>query len=300
MSGRYDAIIVGGGPAGLSAALILGRCRRRVLVCDAGRPRNVASRALHGFLTRDGIAPAELLRIGRAQLRQYSVQYRRVEVTGACREQEGFRVTLRGGTDTYCRKLLLATGVVDRLPAIKGIEKFYGRSVFHCPYCDGWEVRGRPVAVYGRGRAGLGLALSLRTWTGDVILCSDGPSHLAAAQRRELERHGISLLEAPIAHLEGARGKLKHVVFTTGDRIARFALFFASRQDQRSSFPARLGCEFTAKGAVRTNRLEGTAVPGLYVAGDASRDVQLAIIAAAEGARAGFAINQALQEEDRA
>src|SRR6266498_1985967 len=134
----FDVIIVGAGPAGLSAALILGRCRRRVLVCDIGHPRNAASHALHGFLTRDGIEPAELLRIAREQLHPYdSVELRAVEVTDATRVEHRFEVSLNDGGHLSCRKLLLATGVVDQVPAIAGIEMLYGRSVFHCPYCDG-------------------------------------------------------------------------------------------------------------------------------------------------------------------
>src|SRR5687768_7612451 len=146
----YDVLIVGGGPAGLSAALVLGRCRRRVLVCDAGRPRNAASHGLHGFLTRDGIKPSEFLEIARQQLRPYdTVELKQTEVTSARRLANGFELTLANGESVSARKLLLATGVVDELPALDGLPDFYGRSVFHCPYCDGWEVRDQPLAIYG-------------------------------------------------------------------------------------------------------------------------------------------------------
>jgi thioredoxin reductase len=135
----FDVIIVGAGPAGLSAALVLGRCRRRVLVCDSGEPRNAASHGLHGFITRDGIKPKEFLRIGREELTQYeTVELRDATVVAASREDDGFEVTLAGGERIASRKLLLATGVVDELPELEGLDQFYGRSVFHCPYCDGW------------------------------------------------------------------------------------------------------------------------------------------------------------------
>ena len=295
----YDAIIVGGGPAGLSAALILGRCRRRVLVCDAGHPRNAASHALHGFLTRDGIEPAELLRIGREQLRRYdSVELRAIEVTDANCCGDGFEVTLGDDTRLRCRKLLLATGVVDHLPEVAGIEDFYGRSVFHCPYCDGWEVRDQPLAVYGRGEHGQGLALELTAWSDDLVLCTDGPAGLTAEDRGRLARHSIEVREERIARLEGADGMLERIVFTNGETLARRALFFSTGQRQRSNLSEKLGCEFTDKGAVETGEYETTNVPGLFVAGDASRLMQLAIVAAAEGAQAAFAINTALLKED--
>src|SRR5215471_3565198 len=159
----YDVIIVGAGPAGLSAALMLGRSRRRVLVCDTGRPRNAASHAMHGYLTRDGIPPLEFLAIGRAQLRQYdTVEIRDVEVVAAeCRPDGRFHVTIADELMLESRKLLIATGVVDNLPAIPGFRELYGRGVFHCPYCDGWEVRDEPLAIHGRGARGLGLSLEL-------------------------------------------------------------------------------------------------------------------------------------------
>jgi thioredoxin reductase len=194
--------------------------------------------------------------------------------------------------------LLLATGVVDELPAVPRIEQFYGRSVFHCPYCDGWEVRNQAVAVYGRGRAGLGLALSLTTWTRDIVLCTDGPSRLTEKALSRLAARGIQVRTARIERLGGRRGKLERIVFADGSSLTRRAMFFSTGQRQCADLAAKLGCQFTVKGVVKTNALEGTGIPGLYVAGDASRDVQLAILAAAEGAKAAFAINTALQESE--
>ncbi len=166
-----------------------------MLVCDTGRPRNAASHALHGYLTRDGIAPAEFLAIGRRELEPYdTVQFRAVGAVAAeCVTGARFKVTLADGTVVLSRKLLLATGVVDNLPAIDCIEEFYGRSVFHCPYCDGWEVRDTPIAVYGRGQRGVGLSLELTAWSRGLVLCTDGASEIDADDFARLARNGITV-----------------------------------------------------------------------------------------------------------
>lgn len=294
----YDVIIVGAGPAGLSAALILGRCRRRVLVCDNGHPRNAVSHALHGFLTRDGIEPGELLRIGREQLRQYeTVEVRGITVVDAVRKEESFEVTLEDGRCETARKLLLAGGVVDELPQIDGFAEFYGRGIYHCPYCDGWEVRDAPLAVYGPGMHGERLALELTAWSHDIVLCTHGPSDLDDKVLERLARNGVAVREERIARLEGEDGEFARIVFMNGDVLLRRALFFYPDERQHSDLPAKLGCDFTKRGVVRTGEYEETSVPGLFVAGDASRRVQLVIVAAAEGAEAAFAINSALLKE---
>lgn len=296
----HDVIIIGAGPAGLSAALMLGRSRRRVLVCDTGKPRNAASQAMHGFLTRDGIRPREFLALARDQLRQYdTVELRDIEATDAsCRPDGRFDVTLAGGERCAARKLLIATGVVDNLPDLPGFAELYGRSVFHCPYCDGWEIRDQPMAVYGKAARGYGLSLELTGWTRDIVLCTDGPAELSQEERQRLTRVGIAVREERVRALEGRNGILEHVVFQNGDTLARRALFFTTGQTQRSGLAIRLGCEFNEKGTVRTGKYESTHLPGLYVAGDASRAVQWVVVAAAEGAEAAFAINTDLLKED--
>lgn len=296
---NYDAIIVGGGPSGLSAALMLGRSRRKVLVCDSGHYRNAASHGAHGYLTRDGINPGELLRLAREELVVYGVEYQRIEVEHACAHEGGFRVTLANGTDCFSRKLLLATGVKDKLPEIEGIEPLYGKSVHHCPYCDGWEHRDQPIAVYGRKQHGHSLALSLKNWSDDVILVTDGQTGLSAQQRADLARLHIPVQTKKIARLEGTEGKLERIVFVNGQTLEREAMFFSTGQNQGCDLTSKFGCIFTNKGAVRTSMKQETNVPGLYVAGDASFDVQFVIVAAAEGAKAGQAMNEALMLEDR-
>src|SRR5262245_29567348 len=296
----FDVIIVGAGPAGLSAALMLGRCRRRVPVVDHGRNRNAASHALHGFLTRDGIPPAEFLRLSRAELTEYDcVQLREGEVVDAvCAKDARFDVRLATGEQFRSRKLLIATGVVDNLPEIDGFREMYGQSVFHCPYCDGWAVRDPPLAIYGHGARGSCISLVVTQWSLDLVLCTDGPSGIDDEAIDTLRQNGIQVTEERVRRLEGESGRLTHVVFANGDRLPRRALFFSTGQYQRSDLLARLGCEFNEKGTVRTGKYETTHLPGLFVAGDASRAVQWVVVAASEGAEAAFAINTDLLKED--
>lgn len=297
----YDCIIVGAGPAGLSGALMLGRCRRSVLVCDAGEPRNARSAGVHAYLTRDGIAPADFLSLAREDVRRYpTVEFHRTAITHAERASHGFNVLCAGGLQLSARKLLLATGVVDEIPEIEGLEPLYGTSVHHCPYCDGWEWRDQPLAVYGRGEDGSGLALGLTVWSDDVVLCTDGPNELSESASAQLNGAGIEVREEPVVRLEGGGGWLERVVFAQGEPLARRALFFCSGQHQRSPLAAMLGCDFNEKGAVDTGSCEATNVPGLYVAGDASKEAQFVVVAAAEGAQAATAINKSLLKEDLA
>jgi thioredoxin reductase len=280
---------------------MLGRCRRRVLVCDTGEPRNRWSHAVHGFLTRDGTPPATLLAIAREELLPYTtVELRDTRVADAARAGAGFAARCEDGSTIRSRKLLLATGVVDEVPPVPGIEPLYGRSVHHCPYCDGWEWRDQALASYGRGEAGAGLALSLSVWSRDVLLCTDGPATLSKRMRERLDRIGIRIREERITRLEGTDGMLSRIVFQSGEPEARRALFFTNGQHQASDLPARLGCRFTKDGAVATGKCEATNVPGLYVCGDASKEAQFVVVAAAEGAEAGMAINKALLEDDLA
>jgi thioredoxin reductase len=294
-----DTIIVGGGPAGLNAALILGRCRRTVLLCDVGRPRNAHSAHMHGFLSRDGCNPMEVRRIGREEIARYpSVEVRDIEVVDARRRENGFAVELADGAEVACRKLLLATGLVDVLPELEGIETLYGRSAFNCPYCDAWECCDERIAVYGPGRAGYELALELIQWSRNLVLCTGGEGELDEPCRRSLTSQGIELREERIRALEHDDGQIRRVRFDGGEPAECAALFFHCSRRQASPLAERLGVPEAHKGPVETGRLEQTEVPGLYIAGDAALNVQFAIVAAAEGATAAFAINTALSDED--
>ena len=292
----FDVVIAGGGPAGLSAALLLGRCRRRVLLCDTGRPRNARARALHGYLSRDGVAPAALLQMGRDELRAYGIEPRDVAVQTVTPVGDRFDVTLDTGEQVPALTVLLATGVIDHLPDIPGLDDCYGISVHHCPYCDGWEHRDKTIAVIGDGHSPAGLALSLKTWSDRILAFTNDGSALGPSHRRRLKRHDIELHTGRIHRFEHDAGQIRAlIVGDPGERIPCDAVFFSGRQSQQCQLAQQLGCEFTSKGTVRTDHLGQTCVNGIFVVGDASRDVQFVIVAAAEGAKAGVAINKALQ-----
>jgi thioredoxin reductase len=296
----YDSLIVGGGPAGLSAALVLGRCCRKVLLCDDGRPRNVRSRALHGFLSRDGLSPLELRREAREQLRRYpSVEVRDGHVEDASCAGDGFVAHLADGSTVHARTLLLATGVKDRLPDIEGLADFWGHGVYPCPYCDAFEVCGRRLGVLGRGPDALALCRALLGWSRQVLLFTDGPTELGPEEERALERKQVRILRERVRRCAGSQDRgLEQVELADDSAVECEALFVHAGQQQRSPLVERLGCRLNPRGTVETGAFESTEVPGLFVAGDASQNVQLAIIAAAEGAEAAFAINRTLARQD--
>ena len=301
----YDVIIVGAGSAGLSAALVLGRCRRRVLVLDGGPPRNAPSASVQGFFTRDCTPPLELLQLGRNQLTPYSSvaikPWKAVggKPRGACFELD---VETEAGKELRktARKVLLATGVEDELPPLGGFREYWGTGVLHCPYCHGWEVRDEPLAVYGRGKTVVGLALLVSRWSRDVVVCTDGPGGLTDHARRRLRRQDIAVREEPVARLVGnpADGMLRCVEFADGTYLNCHALFLHAAQHQRAPLAALLSCRLTSKGAIRVNKQLQTSVVGLYAAGDATAGLQQAVTAAAEGATAAVAINEQLTREE--
>jgi thioredoxin reductase len=304
-SPAYDVVVVGGGPAGLAAALFLGRARRRVLVVDDGQPRNARARALHGFPTRDGMPPLELLRITRQEVQAYGVVVRHGRVVSARKSdgdggEAGFQITVENGEVFDCRRLLLATGVKDILPDVEGMLRFYGRGVYHCPYCDGWEMRDKRLVAFGALPGSARLALHLLSWSKSVTLCTAG-TPVGRAHRKRLQRNGIRVVENVVARLAGGdseQTELETVVLDSGERVAVDALFLSVERVQHSDLAQMLGCRVDEKGNVRVRGGQQTGVPGLFVVGDAVGDVQFAVVGAGEGARAAVAIHQDLEKTD--
>ncbi|PRY14863.1 thioredoxin reductase [Pontibacter ummariensis] len=295
----YDVIIIGGGPAGLNAAMLLGRSRRKVVVFDGGKPRNRWAASLNGFLTSDGMHPGEFLQRGKAELSKYGVEMKETEVSSATYSKGQFVVNDADENVYRSRKLLLATGLKDNLPELEGLEPLYGKSVHHCPYCDGWESRDKAIAVYGPKRKGIGQALAMKNWSNGVTLYTDGTNTLRRADLELLELNGVKVCTQKIQRLEGEEGMLQYIVLEGGEKRPQQALFFSLGTKQQSSLGEQLGCEFTSKGVIKTRKLQHSNIPGLFVAGDAARDMQMVVVAAAEGARAGVAINMELQREER-
>ena len=297
---NWDVLIVGAGPAGLSAALILGRCCRRVILCDTGTPRSFASHEMHGFVSRDGVDPNAFRAIARDQLRAYSnVHFEVAEVTrirpkGALFEFE----TSNEGLQT-ARKILLATGVFDQLPELPGIEPLFGASVHPCPYCDGWEMKDRRVAVYGQGERGFEMARAMTGWVKSaMVLCTDGGETPSSRQLAELRANGIELAADKIERLIGEGSALRAIRFTNGHELECDALFFDTPCRPQSTLALQLGCHMTPSGAIDHGEYEASSTPGVFAAGNILKDVQLSIVAAGEGARAAFGINRSLTRED--
>ena len=294
----YDCIIVGGGPAGLNAAIVLGRCRRKVLVFDTEQYRNRYSHGVHNYLTRDDVLPHEFLQTCHKELEKYSVQRIRKKVVSAKKnEEETFSVKDENGTIYYSKKLLIATGLQDTLPDIEGFRELYGKSIFHCPYCDGWEVRDKKIGVYAKNKEGWELALALKGWTDNVTLYTDGKNKVKPVQKEYLDANEIPVITTPIAKLQGDDGQLQKIIFKNGEVSECDAIFFVNGYTQQCNIAEAFGCEVSRKGVIVTNRQQQTNIKGLYVAGDASRDMHFVVVAAAEGAKAGVTINKELQKE---
>jgi thioredoxin reductase len=256
---------------------------------------------VHCLLGNEGISPVQLLAKGRQELSAYGhVALHDDKLVSIERGQTEFAVTCASGFRAGARKVLLTTGLQDEVPRIDGIEGLYGRTVHHCPYCDGYESSDKPIAVYGKGDKGAGFALMMKQWSADVILCTDGESHISSEKRSRLEEHGIEIYGGKIVKLEGdSDGHLLRIRLMDGKAVDRAAMFFTTRCRQRSDLWQKLGCKRDEKGGIISDPItEESSVPGVYVAGDASRDVLLVAVAIAEGAKAAVAINRALLRDE--
>jgi thioredoxin reductase len=294
----YDVIIIGGGPAGLNAAVVLGRCRRKVLLFDHGKQRNRYSHGVHNYLTRDNILPHEFVSIAYKEVEKYGATILQKEIKHAKKTEDGiFVVKDISGDIHHSKKLILATGLTDILPQIKGAEQFYGKSMFHCPYCDGWEVISKKLGVYSKDKGGIEVALTLTTWSNDITLYTDGKNYVRQKDQKKLKENNISFILQPIHSLEGTEGQIKNIIFENGEMQACDALFFSNGYEVQCDLVESLGCRAGKNNVALTNKSQQTNIPGLYVAGDASKDMHFVVVAAAEGAKAGVYINKELLNE---
>lgn len=293
----YDVLIAGGGPAGLSAALTLGRARRRVLLCDDGPRRNAAAVHVHNFVTRDGVTPDDFRRMAREQLAAYpAVHIRDVRVDAISGAAGNFAVTLSDGTRVQARRLLLAVGMVDEPPAIDGMRDYWGTSVFQCPYCHAWEVQDGRFAYLARSAEAMDFAILLRSWTASVTVLTNGGFTLQEEHRARFAAHGVSIEERPLARLSGSDGRLESVELADGSSLPCDALFVHPHQ-RPPAIAQALGLALDEKGFVQVNDAGETSVPGVHAAGDLVTPVQSAILAAASGTRTAAQLNHALTGE---
>lgn len=305
----YDAVIVGGGPAGLSAALTLGRARKRVLLLDAGPRRNAAAVHVHNFVTRDGITPAEFRRIGRQQLEPYgNVEVRDVGVREITGERGAFRVRLDvdggagdGGVVVMTSRILLCTGMIDEPPALDGMRELWGTSIFQCPYCHGWEVQDQRFAYLATHVEMLQqFAVFLRGWTNDIVVLTNGAFEIPPVVGASVIAGGVRIEERRIARLVASgesRDRLAAIEFIDGDSLERDVMFVHPAQRQVEVVRA-LGVALDDKGYVKVDEMtRETSIPGVYAAGDLTTQAQSAILSAAAGMRAAAMLNHALTME---
>ncbi|MEN0065795.1 MAG: NAD(P)/FAD-dependent oxidoreductase [Myxococcota bacterium] len=288
-----DVLVIGGGPAGLTAALMLGRARRRVCVIDAGNPRHAVSSGVHNFLTRDGMAPAALRSVSWEQMAAYpSVQRVEGRVRTLVQRPEGWIAIAEDGTSWQARSVLLATGMVDEHPDIPGYTERWGEAIHFCPFCHGWEVRDRPLGLLANGPFALHMAPMLRNWSADVAIFTHG-TPAAPALREWAEAQALPLYEAPIARLEGPGRSLQSVHLADGQALSRAALFVHAPQHQ-VPLVQDLGLACTDEGYVVVDEMQRTSLPGLWAAGDLTTRYQQVVEAAAQGGRAAGGIQMAL------
>ncbi|CAL9287100.1 NAD(P)/FAD-dependent oxidoreductase [Streptomyces sp. A144] len=291
---RYDVVVVGGGAAGLSAALVLGRSRLRTLVVDAGEPRNAPSDHMQGFLTRDGMAPAEFLALGREEIARYGVELVRDRAVDVAREED-FTVSLAGGRSVRARRLVVTTGLKDELPEVPGVAERFGRDVLHCPFCHGWEVRDERFGVLAASPMSVHQALMVSGWSDDVVLFLHrvAEEELSDEDLRRLAAAGVKVVPGEVAGLRVEEDRLTGVRLADGTAHDRSVVFVAPKAVPQTGLMERLGAELqeTPFGAYPVVDATGrTSVPGLWTAGNALGFAEQVIHAASGGYRAASAI----------
>lgn len=296
----YDCAIVGGGPAGLNAALVLGRARRSVAIIDHNRPRNAVTHASHGFITRDDVTPAEFRRIAYEEVMQYpSVRHLQTEVVAVHKAGTGFEVIDSTGLSLQARKIILSTGVKEIFPDIEGFYPLYGKSLFNCPYCDGWELRDQPLVVVSDHPSLYHTAKLLYNWSKDLVVCTNGRDTLTDDQKTRLLSKGIAVMPQPVEAFIGHNGQLDQVWLADGTKIPRTGGFVTPKFVQSTPFGDQLGCAKTEIGGIQSDAVGRTSVPGVYTAGDSSYMMPSQVVyAAASGSRTATSVNMDLTDED--
>lgn len=288
----FDVAIIGGSIAGLSAALTLGRSLRRVVVIDSETPCNRTSPFSHNFITHDGDTPAEIVRQARAQIAAYeNVMFLKDLAVDAKYSGDFFQIVTQSGSVIRATRVLLCTGLTDQLPDIPGFQDCWGISILHCPYCHGYEVKGKRTAVLANGQAAFHVTMLIRNWTEDIVLLTNGRSELRPEEKEILDGLGVAVIEAEVSSVVQQEGKLSHIRFADGTVVEAAAMYASIPFAQQSNLAELLGCKFTPKGHIEVDALGRTTVSGVYAAGDNTAEHRAIAVAAAAGTVAGFTIN---------
>ncbi|BBH22874.1 hypothetical protein Back11_42190 [Paenibacillus baekrokdamisoli] len=294
-----DCAIIGGGPAGLNAALVLGRARRKVVMFDNNQPRNAVTQESHGFITRDGISPSVFRRIAHEDIGKYaSVAMKTDKIVEVKQEKDVFSLVTEKGERYQARKIILATGLKEILPSVNGLPDYYGKSLFSCPYCDGWELRDKPLVVISEMDRAVHMIGIVSNWTDDLVLATNGHAVLSGEQQELLHSKGIRVYEQKISELLGTEGLLQGIRFEDGVEVSREGGFITPAWLQAAPFGESLGCAMNSLGGLVTDEFGRTNIKGVYAAGDTSVIApSQVIIAAAEGSRAAIGVNSDLTHE---
>ncbi|WP_305960697.1 NAD(P)/FAD-dependent oxidoreductase [Bacillus safensis] len=292
-----DCAIIGGGPAGLSAALVVGRGRKQVIVFDDELPRNRVTQESHGFITNDGMTPFEIRQAGEADLQKYpNIQIKRSRINDIQKREEFFTLLTHEGDTFEAKKIILATGLQDILPEIKGIHDVYGKTLFSCPFCDGWELKDKALALIAENQRALHMAKLLSNWTKDLIVFTNG--HVLAEEDKSLLTvHSIQVFDAPIVSIDHDNGQLRSLQLANGETVKREGGFVASEFKQSAPFAEKLGCKMTKNAGIETDILGRTTVSGVFACGDNLGGPAQLVLAAAAGSQAGMGVIHELVQE---
>lgn len=295
-----DCVVVGGGPAGLNASLVLGRAKKKIILFDDNKPRNAVTQESHGFITRDNIKPAEFKRIALENLKEYpNITIKNQRVFDIKTENNHFVILTSDGLTYQSRKVILATGLKDILPSIKGIHDYYGTSLFSCPFCDGWELKDRPLVFISEDERALHMIKMISNWSKDVVVCTNGKKVFSNEQRHLLAKKDIEVIDEEIEYFQGEGGNLRSIVLKSGREVERAGGFVTTGLQQASPLAQILGCSMNSMGGIETDKAGRTNIAGVYACGDNSiiAPAQL-IIAAAEGSKAAIGVVGDLVNED--
>lgn len=295
---NYEVIIIGGSYSGLSAAMALGRALRKVLIIDSGLPCNRNTPHSHNFITHDGETPAAIATKARGQVLAYpTVKLINDKATSAEKTANGFTVTTESGLTFTTKKLLFATGVADIMPAIDGFADCWGKTILHCPYCHGYEVRNEKTAILANGDAAHHYAMLLSQWTKQLTLFTNGPAELKDEQKAKLEQHKIPIIEDKIAKLQHINGNLEAIVMKDGSSHNFEVMYSRPSIKQHCAIPAQLGCSLNEHGLITVDMLQKTNIYGVYASGDSTTPMRAVAVAVASGMMAGAAINNEMAAE---